>query len=232
MDMPIKRMGAREFRDLGLLQEVNRLFLHPRGLALEVETDDDRCGHVFGDRQTCLSPRSSMRHDVDSKNGEIRLAAHEFVPLERYSSVWDSRDDPEGIMYDLSEPLDTAKAARVALMLDDKARARLEGLGWVYQPLFPSDPAHEFVPPVETNLGVTVTASAKVIKRSDPLLQVLRGLPPGTTVPRHISGFGTLHIRLSSAGVLEAQGYDRAWFAVREVPVAGSEFPALERVPS
>jgi hypothetical protein len=35
------RMSVAEFRRLGLLQEVNRMFLHPRGLALEAIVDDD-----------------------------------------------------------------------------------------------------------------------------------------------------------------------------------------------
>ena len=35
----INRIDIAEFRRLGLLQEVNRQFFHPRGLALEVVTD-------------------------------------------------------------------------------------------------------------------------------------------------------------------------------------------------
>ncbi len=38
-DIPM--LDVAEFRRLGLLQEINRLFLHPRGLALEVVIDDD-----------------------------------------------------------------------------------------------------------------------------------------------------------------------------------------------
>jgi hypothetical protein len=34
-------MDIAEFRSLGFLQEVNRQFLHPRGLALEVVVADD-----------------------------------------------------------------------------------------------------------------------------------------------------------------------------------------------
>jgi len=37
----IKRMDVKEFREMGLLQEVNRLFFHPLGLALEVVVADD-----------------------------------------------------------------------------------------------------------------------------------------------------------------------------------------------
>lgn len=37
----IKRMAIKEFRMLGFLQEVNRKFFHPLGLALEVNVDED-----------------------------------------------------------------------------------------------------------------------------------------------------------------------------------------------
>ena len=39
--MTVKRIGIKEFRELGYLQELNRLFLHPLGLALEVVEEDD-----------------------------------------------------------------------------------------------------------------------------------------------------------------------------------------------
>lgn len=34
-------MSIKEFRDQGYLQEVNRQFLHPLGLALEITVDDE-----------------------------------------------------------------------------------------------------------------------------------------------------------------------------------------------
>ena len=37
----IKRMDIKEFREMGLLAELNRTFLHPLGLALEVIIDDE-----------------------------------------------------------------------------------------------------------------------------------------------------------------------------------------------
>lgn len=47
--MNIKRMPIKEFRELGLLQELNRQFLHPLGLALEVVIEDgeERLGGVW-----------------------------------------------------------------------------------------------------------------------------------------------------------------------------------------
>jgi hypothetical protein len=44
----IKRMDIAEFRDAGYLQEVNRRFFHPLGLALEVEIDKDGKEHLSG----------------------------------------------------------------------------------------------------------------------------------------------------------------------------------------
>lgn len=38
--MNVKRMDIKEFRDKGYLQELNRKFLHPLGLALEVIIDN------------------------------------------------------------------------------------------------------------------------------------------------------------------------------------------------
>lgn len=37
----IKTISVKEFRALGYLQELNRLFLHPLGLAMGVEVDED-----------------------------------------------------------------------------------------------------------------------------------------------------------------------------------------------
>lgn len=41
MSDDIKYMDLGEFKNLGYLQELNRQFLHPRGLALEMDVDDE-----------------------------------------------------------------------------------------------------------------------------------------------------------------------------------------------
>lgn len=43
-----KRMTVSEFREQGYLQELNRLFLHPLGMALEVIVDEDTGEEHFG----------------------------------------------------------------------------------------------------------------------------------------------------------------------------------------
>jgi hypothetical protein len=44
----IKRMDIKEFREMGLLAEINRAFLHPLGLALEVTIEDDGSEKLSG----------------------------------------------------------------------------------------------------------------------------------------------------------------------------------------
>lgn len=44
----IKEMTVQEFRELGVLQELNRLFLHPLGLALEVVIDTQTGEETLG----------------------------------------------------------------------------------------------------------------------------------------------------------------------------------------
>ena len=41
MSDDIKRIDIKEFRESGLLAELNRAFLHPLGLALEIIVEDD-----------------------------------------------------------------------------------------------------------------------------------------------------------------------------------------------
>ena len=63
MEKEIKRIDIKEFREKGYLQEVNRRFLHPLGLALEVRQENDG--------------------------------------TETLGGVWDYRENPEGMYYDI-----------------------------------------------------------------------------------------------------------------------------------
>ena len=46
--MDIKRIDISEFREFGFLQEVNRQFFHPLGLALETVIEDDGTERLGG----------------------------------------------------------------------------------------------------------------------------------------------------------------------------------------
>lgn len=91
-----KKMSVKEFREQGYLQELNRRFLHPLGLALEVVLEEDGS--------------------------------------ERFGEVWDSRDDPEGIIYGQLSMMDPEKAKRIYQEQAGKAYYRARRFGWVIQP--------------------------------------------------------------------------------------------------
>ncbi len=88
----IKRISIVEFRKLGYLQEVNRQFLHPLGLALEVVIEEDGS--------------------------------------ERLGGIWDSREDPEGFLYD---EFDLEKAKSIENIQRARFVLREELLGFVIQ---------------------------------------------------------------------------------------------------
>jgi len=92
--MAIKKMKATEFRDFGFLQEANRQFFHPLGLALEilVKTND--------------------KDDKIADTGEILIAG-----------IWDYRNDPEGIIFG-KDMIDKDKAGRVEQLKKSKIENR------------------------------------------------------------------------------------------------------------
>ena len=64
----------KEFREKGFLQEANRLFFHPLGLALSVDIDDDGNERLFG--------VWDFRHDPEGiifKEGTIDIDKAEHV---------------------------------------------------------------------------------------------------------------------------------------------------------
>lgn len=73
--MTVKRMDAGTFRHLGYLQEVNRRFLHPLGLALEVVLEEDgsvRFGDVWDYRD---DPEGIVFEDLDLAEHARRVEA-------------------------------------------------------------------------------------------------------------------------------------------------------------
>lgn len=97
---PPKRIDIAEFRKLGFLQEVNRLFFHPRGLALEIVSEDSDCF-------SCGGHGEFRGVKCDTCDGEGTLHS------EKLGGVWDYRDDPEGILYALPLKIDTDKVRHV-----------------------------------------------------------------------------------------------------------------------
>jgi hypothetical protein len=84
MGEAIKYMDLGEFVGEGFLQEANRQFFHPLGLALAVQIGADPASDPEGRNPSCIV------------------------------GVWDYRDDPEGVVFAGEPPLDAEKTRRVA----------------------------------------------------------------------------------------------------------------------
>jgi hypothetical protein len=103
MTDPVKYISIKEFREKGYLQELNRRFLHPLGLALAIDVKDD---------------------------GEEVL-----------KGVWDYREDPEGIYYDLENSDEERKnrfyqkASYVEKELQKRKEKRKNKLGFEIEPI-------------------------------------------------------------------------------------------------
>jgi hypothetical protein len=61
----IKYMDIKEFRQLGLLVEINRLFLHPLGLALEVAINKDNKEYIQGIWDCREDPSGIIYHSLN-----------------------------------------------------------------------------------------------------------------------------------------------------------------------
>ena len=76
----IKRMSVKEFRELGLLQMINRKVLHPMGLALEVIVNFDTKGQEFGEVWDYRDDPEGMAFDegeIDAEKAETAEAMFE-----------------------------------------------------------------------------------------------------------------------------------------------------------
>jgi hypothetical protein len=110
------RMSVHQFRERGYLHEVNRLVLHPLGLALEVILEEcPFCGEREENSDDC---------GMCSDSGLV----------ERLGAIWDFRDHPEGIYYgeDLLSP---EKAQAVYDETVARRDERVAALGYLIQPV-------------------------------------------------------------------------------------------------
>lgn len=62
----VKKMSIREFREKGYLQEVNRRFFHPLGLALEVVIDESTGEERLGGIWDCRDDPEGIIFDTGS----------------------------------------------------------------------------------------------------------------------------------------------------------------------
>lgn len=116
-------MSIAEFREAGYLQEANRLFFHPLGLALEVVTEPCGCDGGLVEKGPAGATYSAP---CDRCRGG--------GTVERLGGVWDYREDPEGIVFG-DDMIDPAKVLVVETEMLKHAETREELLGAVIQPV-------------------------------------------------------------------------------------------------
>jgi len=79
----IKRMSIKEFREFGYLQEVNRMFLHPLGLALEIVVDNKtgemRLGGIWDYREDAEGMYFDPEDIDDVKINNVKLEWHKRI---------------------------------------------------------------------------------------------------------------------------------------------------------
>lgn len=138
----INYMDIGEFQSEGYLQEVNRQFLHPHGLALEVRASSEDVIEKMIDQVY----DEFMAEPITEQNTRALIRrALQMAGIEpnkkRIYGVWDYRDDPEGIQFDPKDWEDPervaefyVKAAGVARHAADRRPTREEALGfWVQE---------------------------------------------------------------------------------------------------
>lgn len=103
MSNNVTRMDIKEFREKGYLQEANRQFFHPLGLALEIMIENDGS--------------------------------------EKLGGIWDYRNDPEGLYFNLEDSDDeriktfNERANHIQQEMEGKKLTRKESLGFFIEPI-------------------------------------------------------------------------------------------------
>jgi len=92
-----KYMEIKEFRQLGFLQEVNRCFLHPLGLALVVRIKNDNTEELAGIQDYRENSEGLMFNYKDRTNKEI-IEVHKKMELVK--KLWDSKQIARKHLFD------------------------------------------------------------------------------------------------------------------------------------
>lgn len=127
-------LDIKTFRERGYLHEVNRLLLHPLGLALSVEIGPGTVRLTEQETERLQAVADQPGLDDGTRSFLRDLAIRALTAEESLAGVWDQRGDPGGIEYGW-DLLSEAKARHVAEEWDRRQPARVNGLGFMVQPL-------------------------------------------------------------------------------------------------
>lgn len=101
MSEQIKRMDVKEFREMGLLAELNRAFLHPLGLAVEVNIDDETGEEKLGGIWDYRDDPEGILYGKDNFPTEKIMKAQEFIKvkhkqrMEVLGFIYQNADNPQ-----------------------------------------------------------------------------------------------------------------------------------------
>lgn len=121
-----------EFREEGYLQEANRTFFHPLGLALSIR------GGLTEEHVRRLLVDAGYEVEVAEEVGACMTLVRALgLDQSHVVGVHDGRDDPEGVVFQpsLDHPEDRDRALRVECLWEEAAKVRREALGFVVQPV-------------------------------------------------------------------------------------------------
>lgn len=140
----IKWIDPTEFREAGFLQEANRQFFHPHGLALAVITVREGEGPVYA--LALDADQYARLMDLvapDAGLTEVATEAARYEAGESYfQGCWDARDDPEGVLFGSWYGQHREKVERVAAERERHREAReamfgegsdIEHIGFTYE---------------------------------------------------------------------------------------------------
>lgn len=145
----INYIDVKEFRELGLLQEVNRRVLHPLGLAIEAQwSEDGTSAYCIVSKDILTTLANLYPHEDDTLDAAWKSVGEARPGV--LGGIWDYRTDAEGIRFEFRDfagndqlPPKTAeeqkeefaeKGQRVREIWHARKRARVAELGYMVQP--------------------------------------------------------------------------------------------------
>ena len=125
-------LSVAAFANEGYLQELNRVFLHPLGLALSWHPE----GHTYESFKKAME-EAGYQYGEDAMQNAWAGACLMGADKPRLGAIWDGRDDPEGWIFGWDDIDDTMKdkADNVSREWEARKEERVKRLGFLVQNL-------------------------------------------------------------------------------------------------
>lgn len=196
---PIKYISPKEFREEGYLQEVNRRFLHPLGLAIEMVMGAPEAKYAIVYVPDLEYLRTAAADTDEGSDDLIKLFERVDQAIANsdraiFSGVWDDRADPEGVNFAFNDfpgndtlPAKSAeqqyeeavaRQVHISELWRDRRRARVEALGYFVQPIADSETelGSDIVRLLATALSAEMRSVIPVKAESESWYKAARGI--------------------------------------------------------